>query len=80
MSATGSVNLIALLLLRRPFASAFGALAEEPAAALLAGCARARAPALLVKLIYQDDFETPGISPRSARPRKHKRQSPNFRK
>jgi hypothetical protein len=29
---------------------------------------------------YQDDFETPGISPRSASPRKHRRQSPNFRK
>jgi len=29
---------------------------------------------------YQDDFETPGISPLSASPRKHKRQIPNFRK
>jgi hypothetical protein len=29
---------------------------------------------------YQDDFETPGISPRSASPRKHNRQMPNLRK
>jgi hypothetical protein len=29
---------------------------------------------------YHDDFETPGISPRSANPRKHSRQMPNLRK
>ena len=29
---------------------------------------------------YQDDFETPGISPRSANWRKHKRQIPNLRR
>jgi len=29
--------------------------------------------------VYQDDFETPGISPRKASPRKHKRQMPNLR-
>ncbi len=29
---------------------------------------------------YQDDFETPGISPRNAKPRKHKRQMPNLRR
>src|SRR5664279_1114324 len=29
---------------------------------------------------YQDDFETPGISPLSARPRKHRRQTPNLRR
>ena len=29
---------------------------------------------------YQDDFETPGISPLSASERKHKRQMPNLRK
>jgi len=28
---------------------------------------------------YQEDFETPGISPRNASPRKHKRQIPNLR-
>jgi hypothetical protein len=30
--------------------------------------------------IYQDDLETPGISPRSARLRKQSRQSPNLRR
>src|SRR5713101_9493165 len=30
--------------------------------------------------LYQDDFMTPGISPLSARPRKHKRHRPNFRR
>src|SRR5215470_100342 len=29
---------------------------------------------------YQDDFETPGISPRKAKPRKHRRQIPNLRR
>src|SRR5437763_16937556 len=29
---------------------------------------------------YQDDFETPGISPRNASPRKHRRQIPNLRR
>ena len=29
---------------------------------------------------YQDDLETPGISPLSARLRKHKRQMPNLRR
>ena len=29
---------------------------------------------------YHDDFETPGISPRSASCRKHKRQMPNLRR
>src|SRR6185437_8111739 len=29
---------------------------------------------------YHDDFETPGISPRSASPRKHRRQRPNLRR
>ena len=33
-----------------------------------------------VTLDYQDDFETPGISPRSANPRKHRRQIPNLRR
>src|SRR5438874_4725763 len=31
-------------------------------------------------LAYQDDLETPGISPLSASPRKHKRQMPNLRR
>jgi len=29
---------------------------------------------------YHDDFETPGISPRSASPRKQRRQMPNLRR
>jgi hypothetical protein len=29
---------------------------------------------------YQELFDTPGISPLSARPRKHKRQRPNLRR
>jgi hypothetical protein len=31
-------------------------------------------------IFYQDDFETPGISPRNANCRKHRRHRPNFRK
>jgi hypothetical protein len=31
-------------------------------------------------IFYQDDFDTPGISPRSASWRKHKRQMPNLRR
>jgi len=30
--------------------------------------------------VYHEDFETPGISPRSANCRKHRRQMPNFRR
>jgi hypothetical protein len=39
-----------------------------------------RSPSVQRTAFYQDDFETPGISPRSARLRKHRRQIPNFRK
>jgi hypothetical protein len=35
---------------------------------------------VLTQPAYQDDFETPGISPFNARLRKHSRQMPNFRK
>jgi len=31
-------------------------------------------------MLYQEDFETPGISPRNANWRKHRRQMPNFRR
>ena len=34
----------------------------------------------LATAFYQDDFETPGISPFSASERKHKRQMPNLRR
>src|SRR5664279_5453130 len=47
--------------------------------ALLAGLP-VRGPLTPFLLTYQDDFETPGISPLSARPRKHKRQTPNLRR
>src|SRR5438093_1370606 len=56
-----------------------GMIAREPAAALLVWRGRPR-PRSLCLLPYQDDFETPGISPRSANPRKHRRQMPNFRR
>jgi hypothetical protein len=69
MSATGSVNLIVLLLLvtrllrrpRRTCSDLFASTSER------------------IVLHYQDDFDTPGISPRKASPRKHKRQMPNLR-
>ena len=35
---------------------------------------------LELSLLYHDDFDTPGISPRSANPRKHSRQRPNLRR
>jgi hypothetical protein len=38
------------------------------------------APALAPANDYQDDFTTPGISPRSAKLRKQSRQMPNFRR
>jgi hypothetical protein len=37
-------------------------------------------PSQLLPHFYQDDFETPGISPRNAKPRKHRRQIPNLRR
>src|SRR5690242_17955163 len=70
MSATGSVNLIVLLLLRR-------ALAPVQLQRTRRGLSHAGP---LARVFYQDDFETPGISPRNAKPRKHKRQIPNLRR
>src|SRR5271170_6918703 len=85
MSATGSVNLIVLLLLSRPFA--FGRAAGRPKNPRRLVFAKPREPKPrlverhpLLFLYYQDDFETPGISPRNAKPRKHRRQSPNLRR
>src|SRR5437016_12490244 len=67
-SATGSVKLILFFSsYRHPFAPAR---AGEPA---VTDCPK---PLLL----YQDDLETPGISPFGARPRKHRRQRPNLRR
>jgi hypothetical protein len=47
---------------------------EEPASPPL--------PAMLWRRVhlYHEDFETPGISPRNASPRKHRRQMPNLRR
>src|SRR5271154_6086663 len=78
ISATGSVNLMrsfsSIARLLRPLLLC----TEEPATTCnctIHGHGRGRAP-----FNYQDDFETPGISPRNARPRKHKRQRPNLRR
>jgi hypothetical protein len=43
-------------------------------------CGTAEAALYQVHNFYQDDFETPGISPRNAKPRKHRRHSPNLRR
>src|SRR5580704_523464 len=75
MSATGSVNLIVLLLLRCPFAPRSAENLRQPASLAEWSCHSA-----LPTNLYQDDFETPGISPRKARLRKHRRQSPNLRR
>src|SRR6202030_1554247 len=91
ISATGSVNLMrsfsSIARLLRPFLLC----AEEPATTYSAWSQgpRAASPGTLhctaeaahsTYLFYQDDFETPGISPRSAKPRKHRRQRPNLRR
>src|SRR5579864_2123232 len=82
MSATGSVKFIVLLLLSHPFSS----LSEEPAMARYRCCVSTPKFRFLCEIQgensnpYQDDFETPGISPRKASPRKHSRHSPNLRK
>jgi hypothetical protein len=95
MSATGSVNLIVLLLLvarllrslyssspknqRRPVIRPASFVVARPLIPAPARCSCERRRADDLRLFYQDDFETPGISPRKAKPRKHKRQMPNLR-
>src|SRR5215469_8018992 len=76
-----------LLLLCRPFAphSAENLQRLTAELGLLLGCDRGarsvlRRPKTDDRLFYQDDFETPGISPFRARPRKHKRHTPNLRR
>src|SRR5271170_7344258 len=90
ISATGSVNLMrsfsSIARLLRPFLLC----AEEPATTYSAqprgpkpsspGTLYGTAEAAPSQHYYQDDFETPGISPRNAKPRKHKRQIPNLRR
>src|SRR5580765_8130989 len=89
MSATGSVNLIVCFSLSHPFAPHPAENLQQLVPSLV------RRSLLAVDLLaaplrttnderpttlYQDDFETPGISPRSASWRKHKRQMPNLRR
>jgi len=81
-----------LLLLRRPFASAIDTLRRRTRNDVLSSPdsgAQTRVPLLRIlsarvgnssPIPYQDDFDTPGISPRKAKPRKHSRQIPNLRK
>src|SRR5580704_10873300 len=79
ISATGSVNLMrsfsSIARLLRPFLHC----TEEPAATSYNLNLHARLKPCLPEY-YQDDFETPGISPRNAKPRKHSRQMPNLRR
>src|SRR5689334_2106688 len=83
MSATGSVSLIFCIssspvCLVSP-GTCGGVIATACRAATCTGGIGNR-PGRLLHLVYQDDFETPGISPRRAKPRKHKRQMPNLRR
>src|SRR5580704_12707413 len=80
----------AFLLLIRPFASAILTLRRRTcddvfrltsgAKARIGRHSTARLKPCASQHFYQDDFETPGISPRKAKPRKHRRQMPNLRK
>jgi hypothetical protein len=86
MSATGSVNLIVCFSLSHPFAPRPAENLQRLAYQSFVPCrwlahwwlrtTKHQGPATL----YQEDFETPGISPRSANWRKHNRQMPNFRR
>jgi len=89
MSATGSVNLIVCFSSSRPFAWSVLRWAEEPATTSSYACVGSEKRAGLADMPptptarahpYQDDFETPGISPRKARPRKQSRHTPNLRR
>src|SRR5580704_1908687 len=91
MSATGSVKFIvcfssAARLLRPDLRCT-----EEPATTLPPGLGYLRLGCPLLRVLwarvgdslptpYHDDLATPGISPRNARPRKHRRQIPNLRR
>jgi len=82
MSATGSVNLIVCFSSSCPFAPRLRRTCGSSKSSvvgrssLVVGQQRTTGGQ---RLLYQDDFETPGISPRSANPRKHRRQIPNLR-
>src|SRR5664280_1014697 len=80
-SETGSVKLMLYISSnRRPLAfartlraSASSTPGKEPAATDYLATSNSQ-------LLYQLDFMTPGIPPRRARPRKHRRQMPNLRR
>jgi hypothetical protein len=89
MSATGSVNLIVCFSLSHPFAPRRAENLQRLAHQSFVVSRLSLACSLVVandsttrdqRRFYQDDFETPGISPRNASWRKHKRQMPNFRR
>src|SRR5581483_6280012 len=84
MSATGSVNLIVCFSLSRPFAPICAENLQRllHQSFVLGRLSLAYSPCRSERptTVYQEDFETPGISPRSANCRKHKRQMPNFRR
>src|SRR5260221_5456109 len=96
MSATGSVNFIGLLLLGHPFSPPQRRTSDgcshsitlttpfvmdhSPLQRAPARCLPTTDSQRPTTVYYQDDFATPGISPRNASPRKHRRQSPNLRR
>src|SRR5579875_141911 len=87
-SATGSVRFIVVLsfpvrselLAATGRTSGNGCGADRSRRYLWCRAAMLQPPGRLRWRTYQLDFTTPGISPLSARPRKHKRQMPNFRR
>src|SRR5215469_4971268 len=84
MSATGSVNLIVCFSLSPPFAPRHAENLRRLELLSLVVDGWFLAVGNLTtgdqRRFYQDDFETPGISPRRANCRKHNRQMPNLRK
>jgi hypothetical protein len=91
MSATGSVNLIVCFSFSHPFAPRPFDNRGEPAAArfhqpFMVNPSVVRRASIAMHgqrpptTSYQDDFDTPGISPRNASCRKHSRQIPNLRR
>src|SRR5262245_58778691 len=85
-SATGSVKLMFIALLISRVSSRWRTCRENFKLQFRVSSFKFRAVLFLkletrnLKLLYQDDLETPGISPLSARPRKHRRQMPNLRR
>jgi len=79
MSATGSVNLIFCFSSSRPFAPRPAENLQQLASySWSLVVSRWSLRTTTDWRSYHDDFETPGISPRSANCRKHRRHRPNF--